>query len=353
VPAPNRPNPDGLDLSVLGRSDVGCLLGIDEYMSRIELVARIRHGISPPRKSFVESAGNWGRFDEGGIAKMFLLDLGRDPECFKAPSRVGPPGREWSRYSLDYVTGVVFTPDQGWEVASDAPQEIIECKLREWSSFKAQGWGEEGTDGVPQTIYAQVISQLEMVKFDRDFWTGTNIPDLEHVNVAVRVGAFDLKRYRVPYDAELGGLIAAKEEEFWKRYIVGNEVPPLDGSESARRYLDAINPKASKDWLPAENGDVELLVGYREAKAKAEVAKKEQKLWENRIVERIGGAYGLDWGPSLGKIAYRNESGRTSLAKVLADLATAHNIPSEEIEALKEKYRGKPIRKFDPRLKTD
>lgn len=344
-------NPDQLDLSLLGMSDIAAALGLDPYMSEIELVARLRHGVNPPRKAFVEEAGNWGRFDEGSIAKMLMLEFGRRTDVAKPPSRTRPPGRPWQRYSIDFVTGLVWEAER-WQVANRDPQDVVECKLREWSSFKAQGWGEPGTDGVPHGIFLQVTGQLEAVRHDRDFWIGTEIPEREHAYVAVRVGAFDLKWYKVPYDAELGQMIAGRMEEFWRRYVEGDEVPPIDGSESARRYLDAMHPTASQEWLPCEASDHELLMGYLDAKTAAKEAERTQKLWENRLIERIGGAYGLDFG-ILGRIAYRPEKGRTALAKVLADLAAEFQIPSERIEALKEQHRGDGTRKFDPRLKVD
>lgn len=351
----SNPNPTGLDLSLIGCSDVAAVLDLDQRNSPVSLIARLVHGIDPPNTG-LSWAGDVGRFDEEPIARMLLSELDRVGDDVEKPvSRIRPPGRPWQRYSIDFVTGLQYDTDGSapvWRSYPGQDQDLIEAKLREWSSFSSQGWGSvNGTDGVPSSIMLQVQAQLEAVSYDRDFWRGSDIPDLGHAYVACRVGAFDFHWYRIERNVELGEVISSKCEEFWARYVVGDEAPPLDGSDSTRRYLAAVHDKPTKDWSEATADDLALMQAYQEAKAAAEAAAKEKKRIENLIIDRIANSYGLDFGQQLGRIAYRPERGRTSNAKVIEELAAMFQIPSTTIDDLKEQHRGAGSRKFDARLK--
>ena len=332
-------------------SDIPSILGIDRFNSPVETWARIVHDIHPIEKEWLETAGEWGKESEEGTAKMLLRELGRQEHLAKPPSR-HPPGRKWQRYSLDFVTGVQFDQDGNndrWVGWPNEEQSIIECKLREWLSWKAQGWGDmNGTGDIPLSIEAQVQGQLEAVRYDRDFWTGTDIPELDQLFVAVRVGAFDLRWYEVARDEELGGMLVDRCERFWREHVETGIAPPIDGSASSLRYLATIHPEAKGEIREAEGREIALAAQYRELKDSISTLGRAQDLIKNQLIEAIGADLGIK-GPGW-RIAYRNEKGRVSLGKALEEICDEHGVSKDDKLALRERHRGKPTRKFDPRF---
>lgn len=97
----------------------------------------------------------------------------------------------------------------------------------------AEGWGEPGTDQVPQPYLIQVQHYLIVTK-------------LPVADIAVLIGGQRYRQYEVPADRELQELILDGEQEFWQRIV--DRRPP----EPAFERADTI--KLLRRLYPGTNG---------------------------------------------------------------------------------------------------
>lgn len=58
-----------------------------------------------------------------------------------------------------------------------------------------------------------------------------------HCYVCALIGNEEIKIYKLDRDQELIDYIMEKEEEFWKKYILGDDIPLPDGSEDYSKFL--------------------------------------------------------------------------------------------------------------------
>lgn len=93
----------------------------------------------------------------------------------------------------------------------------------------ADGWGEPGTDEVPDDYLLQVQHNMLV--------TGAAAGiTIEVADVAVLIAGSDWRRYEVPADRELQEMIVEEERAFWRRVEAG-EPPPMATPEDVRlRY---------------------------------------------------------------------------------------------------------------------
>jgi putative phage-type endonuclease len=87
----------------------------------------------------------------------------------------------------------------------------------------AEGWGEEGTDEIPEAYLIQVQHSLVVTK-------------LSVADVAVLIGGSDFRVYEVPADAELQELIVEAEAAFWKMVQSGDPPAPKTAADAAKRF---------------------------------------------------------------------------------------------------------------------
>lgn len=250
-----------LDLSRIGCSDVATLLGMSRYDEPVDLWRRLVHGEDVERSAYVREAGDWGKRLEHAIAEGGRDKLGLTGPLFRPPS-IRSSSRAWQRYSLDYVFGVVDVPAPRGALHQTQSPRIFELKLRNRGSLDAQDWGRDGTSDVAEDVLLQVTAQLEAVRADRDTWTGTDVPDIDSVDVFALVDGQHLRHYPVPYDAELGEIIRERCERFWADHVLTQSPPPLEWREGTsrelrRRYphlggeLAVVPPEANKLALEA------------------------------------------------------------------------------------------------------
>ena len=166
---------------------------------------------------------------------------------------------------------------------------IIDAKTTQ----RDDGYGDEGTDQVPAHIIAQMHWYMPLV-------------DAEAADIAVWFRNRDYREYHITRDLELEAELFSACEEFYRRYVVGDEVPPLDGQEGTRRYL--------ADRYPTNNGEIvkatpdldemaAMLKSIRGDRAKAEQI---EATLQARIEQAIGEADGIE--TALGKITWRRSS---------------------------------------------
>lgn len=103
----------------------------------------------------------------------------------------------------------------------------------------AQGWGEPGTDAIPQPYLIQVQHYL--------FVTGYMVAD-----VAVLIGGSEYRQYEVPADAELQEMITEGEHDFWLRVKSGTPPEPDLGSARSLEIVRKLFPGTNGERLSAD-----------------------------------------------------------------------------------------------------
>jgi putative phage-type endonuclease len=126
------------------------------------------------------------------------------------------------------------------------------------TSRYGDGFGEEGTDQVPQQYLIQCQHNMAV--------TGLPVADL-----AVLIGGSEFRLYEIPADRELQQLIIDGEAHFWD-YVMRQTTPPIDlAREDAIRCLQKMYVGTSGEVLTAK-ADAVVLRQELEAAAEAEKA---------------------------------------------------------------------------------
>ena len=228
----------------IGGSDVAAILGLSQYRTPLDVYLDKRGEVTDDAAD--NPAMLWGRILEPVIRQRYSDTTGREVAL--------PAGIMASRerpFMLANPDG--FTADR----------RIFEAK----TARTAAGWGEPGTDEVPDA-YALQVQHYMIV-------TGLAVAD-----VAVLIGGSDFRIYTVHADPALQADLIAAEAEFWTRVEEGNPPPPVTFAEAQQRFgslaaagtvqasQDAIQAHAALAAIRAQQKELEAA----EADAKAVLA---------------------------------------------------------------------------------
>lgn len=183
----------------IGGSDVAAILGLSPYRTPLD-VYNDKLGRAP------ETADNdamyWGRALEPVIRQRYSDVTGRDvllPEDMLVHPKNG--------FMLANLDG--FTADR----------RVFEAK----TARTGNGWGEPGSDEVPDAYALQVQHYLAVTGF-------------EVADIAVLIGGSDFRLYHVEADASMQADLIDAEAEFWQRVLTGNEPEPVTFAEAQQRF---------------------------------------------------------------------------------------------------------------------
>lgn len=334
-----------LDLRRIGCSDLAALLGKDPYREPIDLWHRIVHGEEVSVSEWVQEAGDLGKRLELSVASAVLeRKLGEPESPLYRPPSLTPATRDWQRYSLDFVSGLVEAFGELRQV--EAPR-LLECKVRTRWSLDAAGWGPDGSPDIGERELLQVQGQLEAIRVDRDAWLGTDVPDIEIADVCVLVDGQHLEHHPVRYDPELAGLVRERAEQFWRDYVLTETPPPLAYGPGTMRALQRRFPQLLGD-RPAPEEVYPLATRLVELRELRKAAEKEEDELHRRIAELAGQARRLvasDW-------TWTQTEGEGALrwGELLEALRKRAGLSREDFDSLKNQFRG--ATKRSPRLNT-
>lgn len=171
----------------IGGSDAAAILGLSKWKTPLAVWQEKRGEVAPQDDN---EAMLWGRVLEPVIRQQYAERTGRTVRIPDTLIRHG--SRDWMIANLDGMT------DDG---------RVVEIK----TSRVAAGWGEPGTDEVPQEYLLQVQHYMAV--------TGFAVAD-----IAVLIGGSDFRLYEIPADRELQELLIHEEGVFWQ--LVQGATPP-------------------------------------------------------------------------------------------------------------------------------
>lgn len=189
----------------LGGSDIAGILGLSKWNTPLDVYnSKTSDEIDDSDNSSME----WGRRLEPVIRQKYADVTGRiviQPDCmFQHPVH---------KFMIANVDGLV---DDG---------RILEIK----TARSIVGWGDEGTDEIPDYYKTQVQHYMTVV--------GAKVCD-----VAVLIGASDFRIYTVHSDPELEALLIESEQEFWNEHVLAKVPPaPMTVEETKALYPTSKN----------------------------------------------------------------------------------------------------------------
>ncbi len=198
------------------------------------------------------------------------------------------------------------------------------------SGFQSRDWGVEGTDQVPPQYLIQGHHSMMVTGYEE--W-----------DIPVLIDSSDFRIYHLFRDKELEQFLFEHEEEFYRRFVLGNEVPTFDWGADIKSLIAKRWPKQEpKSVLSVDaNGDNTIrknLVKLSEARttiAKCEIEKEEA---ESVIQSYMKEKETLEWAARSLRITWKTGKTREKVNwKVLAQ-SLMKFCPEKEAEAQLKKH---------------
>jgi putative phage-type endonuclease len=264
--------------TMLGGTDLAAILGFSPWKTAWDVAAE-KKGIIPPTEA--SERMQWGTLLEDPIAKEYARRTGQ---------RIRRVNEAMRHRTLPFLGGhpdrLVVGRRKGVEV------KTVDRGAREWS--------EPGMPmKVPKAYYVQVQHYLAVTGYEE--W------DL--------VPLFGLRAMRIytiePNDRVMRSLLE-RGQDFWERYCIGPDLPPIEPSEAAKAYLREQYPTHDNTLLIANEQLAETIAKWREAKSKREAYEKEEEKFKISIQAAIGSASGVRSGGLV--VTWRKD--RDSIAEI-------------------------------------
>lgn len=189
--------------SGLGGSDAAVVLGLSNWKTPLQLYREKRGETEAADLSGV-SVVEWGNRLEPVIRQAYADRTGETVRVLPPGSVLRHPQHDWMIGSLDGYT------DSG---------KVLEIK----TARSADGWGEPGSDEIPEAYLVQVQHYLAITAYAL-------------ADVAVLFGGSDLAIYQVPADPELHDLLYAAEADFWASVLDGREPAPRTMADARTKW---------------------------------------------------------------------------------------------------------------------
>lgn len=174
------------------------------------------------------------------------------------------------------------------------PDRLVQLKCV--GSHMAKLWPDEG---VPDEVECQVQYEAEVCNMPR-------------VDVAAWLGGTDWRIIRVDRDREFGAMLLKGAESFW-RCVRDDVPPPIDGSESWRKYLSRRFPVVEKEELDPAHDEVDRWARESlRSRERIEELLADQEAADNRLRSLIGERLGFI-GPDYVVTWSADKNGRRTL----------------------------------------
>jgi predicted phage-related endonuclease len=253
----------------IGGSEVAAIFGAHEWLTAFGLWDRIKH--PKPREGPPDLRMVMGQLLEEGLLDIYSYVTQRP---------------------VKYSNQTVVDPDRPYMVATPDGFCVNERRgvdLKLVAPDQARKFGEDN-DEIPPRIVLQC--DWYMAAFDYDLWDVCAFP-------------WGTPRiYELERDRECERAMLARVEEWHARYILGDEVPPIDSSPEARRWLQEVYPTHRRpDLREADPDEVDRLNQYVSLRVLQRELKAKQVELETAFKAAIKDREGLEW--EEGKFTWR------------------------------------------------
>lgn len=249
----------------IGGSDVAALFGEDEYKDAFDVWAAKKGGLEPepPNDQMV-----MGTLLEPAVLHMYE-HITKLPITYENITHQHPT-RPFQVYSPD---ALVVGQQRG-----------VEAKVVFWQQRALWGFDGDQEPDIPRRVLMQCywyMSATEYPQWDVVALLGEGLPRI-----------YTVKRL----DPAAEEAMLARVEEWWRRYIMGDERPPMGGSEEAGRWLAKTYPLHKRpDMRDATPDEVKLLDEYLIVRMTQEKIRQQRAALELQIKDAIKDKEGLRW----------------------------------------------------------
>ena len=231
----------------IGGSDLAAILGLSKWKTPLQVWQEKRGEVAGTPDN---DAMRWGRYLEPVVRQAYADQMG--VEVRVPPAMIRHPRHEWMIANVDGVT--------------DEPR-LFEAK----TARTADGWGEPGTDEIPQAYLLQVQHYMAV----------TAIPVAD---VAVLIGGSDFRVYPISADAELQDMLIDAEREFWRSVQAGEPPEPVSYADVIARY----GHSSRTDRVMADAEVLAALQQLRELKVQEKHLELATEQWRAVVMKALG-----------------------------------------------------------------
>lgn len=231
----------------VGGSDIAAILGLSKWKTPLQVYQEKRGELVAQPEN---EAMRWGHYLEPVVRQAYADETGFD---VRLPTELIRHKRH--PFLIANIDG--FT---------DEPR-LFEAK----TSRSADGWGEPGTDQIPQPYLLQVQHYLTV--------TGFQLAD-----VAALIGGSDFRIYEVRADAELQGMLVDACAEFWKAVEAGEPPEPVSYADVIARWGHA----SRADLVMASDEVVQALNELQQLKTQREHLDHAEEAWKTVVLKAMG-----------------------------------------------------------------
>lgn len=263
----------------LGASEVPAILGLSKYQSGLDVWLEKR-GMAEPRGADTMQQ-KVGRHAESMIARLYEEQTGA--VLMTVPTRRHP--------ALD----VLFASADRMVVGMDSTDWLMPVEIKNRGGIP-QGWGESGTDLVPQEVAVQVHVQMACY-------------GLHMADVAALLGGNDFRTYRLHRDKDIEATILEAVDAWWRRHIVEGIEPPIEGP-TAGQYLAKKFASVTGDVIRADESNALILGALADTRRELKKAEDEDDRLTLLVKAAIGENKGIE-GPA-GKALWSVVKGRVT-----------------------------------------
>lgn len=247
----------------LGGSEIAAVLGLDPFRTALDVYAEKR-GLAPPFTGNAQTRA--GQRLEPAILRWYAEETGR--ELVPSPGTVAHPREPW----------MLCTPDAlVREVGDAAPIEVGGLEAKNRNAY-AKGWGESGTELIPDSVALQCHWSLAVTLYP--WW-----------DVAVLLGGWDFRTYRVRRDPDLARELVARASVFWHEHVLAGVAPKVVGRDNPN--LGRLLRQATEQLRPSSPAIEEQLADLKAARRKLADAATDVDGIEAALKEYIGDAAGI------------------------------------------------------------
>jgi len=175
----------------IGGSDAAVVLGLSQWKTPLQLWQEKTGQIALP--DIDSPAMYWGRTLESVIREHYQKETGT---TVAQPEMLRHPKHQWMIANVDGITG---------------DGKVLEIK----TARSANGWGEVGTNEIPEAYQLQVQHYMAVM-------------ECAAADIAVLIGGSDFRIYHLQADSELQNNLIEAEAAFW--HMVQTKTPPAPTS---------------------------------------------------------------------------------------------------------------------------
>jgi putative phage-type endonuclease len=247
----------------LGASEVPAILGLDKYKSGLDIWLEKR-GMAEPRPGDTIQQ-TVGRFAERMIAEMYAEQTGAvlvTVPTFRHPQ-------------LD----TLFASADRMVVGMDATDWLMPVEIKNRGGIP-QGWGDAGTDLIPEAVAVQVHVQMACYNFAR-------------ADVAALLGGNDFRIYTLHRNKDIEAYLLEQAATWWQRHIVEGIEPDIAGP-NAGDYLARKFRSHTEVVTKADEPTALILGALATARAELKEIESEKERLELLVKAAIGENKGIE-----------------------------------------------------------